>query len=63
MLILLQLLLGDQDTITPEERQLGKRVNFSIAYGAGARKVAAEVTTSAGDIGFTEKDGAKRLDT
>lgn len=29
-----------QDPLTAEERQLGKRVNFSIVYGAGARQLA-----------------------
>jgi len=35
-----------QDTVTAEERQLGKRLNFSLVYGAGARMLAAELGTT-----------------
>lgn len=55
-------MLVSQEPVSPEERQLGKRVNFSIAYGAGARKLAADVAIFAGDVGFTDKDGKMMLD-
>lgn len=35
-----------QDPLTAEERQLGKRINFSVMYGAGARQLAGELGTS-----------------
>jgi DNA polymerase-1 len=37
---------GSQEPLTAEERQLGKKVNFSIVYGAGARQLAAELGIS-----------------
>lgn len=37
---------GLQEPLTAEERQLGKKVNFSIVYGAGARQLAAELGIS-----------------
>ncbi len=44
-----------QDPVSAEERQLGKRVNFSIVYGAGTRQVAA-------DLGMTQKQAQQFLD-
>lgn len=44
-----------QDALTSEERQLGKRVNFSIVYGAGTRQLAA-------DLGMAPKEAQTFLD-
>lgn len=44
-----------QEPITAEERQLGKKVNFSIVYGAGARQLAAE-------LGITQKEAKQFMD-
>jgi DNA polymerase I-like protein with 3'-5' exonuclease and polymerase domains len=44
-----------QDPLTAEERQLGKRVNFSIVYGAGARQLAA-------GLGMTQKQAQAFMD-
>jgi hypothetical protein len=48
-----------QDPVDKEERQMGKRVNFSIVYGAGSSKIGK-------DAGLTSKEAQaflKRCDT
>ncbi|KDR57029.1 DNA polymerase I [Arthrospira platensis str. Paraca] len=40
-------LLFDRDGITPEERRLGKIINFGVIYGMGAQRFAREVGVSA----------------
>jgi DNA polymerase-1 len=35
-------LLLDKDTITPDERRLGKTINFGVVYGMGAQRFARE---------------------
>lgn len=44
-----------QDPLSAEERQLGKRVNFSIVYGAGARQLAT-------GLGMTQKQAHAFMD-
>lgn len=45
-------LLFDKETITPEERHLGKTINFGVIYGMGAQRFAREarVTVAEGQI-------------
>jgi DNA polymerase-1 len=39
-------LLLDKDTITPDERRLGKTINFGVVYGMGAQRFARETGVS-----------------
>jgi len=39
-------LLLDKDTVTPEERRLGKTINFGVIYGMGAQRLARETDLS-----------------
>jgi DNA polymerase-1 len=42
-------LLLDKDTVTPEERRLGKTINFGVIYGMGAQRFARETGVSQAD--------------
>lgn len=53
--LLMRLVNAKQDALTAEERQLGKRVNFSIVYGAGTRQLAS-------DLGMTQRQAQDFLD-
>lgn len=48
-------LLLVQVQLTAEDRQLGKRVNFSVLYGGGVRQLATE-------IGVSQKEAQRFLD-
>jgi DNA polymerase-1 len=39
-------LLLDKDTVTPDERRLGKTINFGVVYGMGAQRFARETGVS-----------------
>jgi len=40
-------LLFDKETVTPDERRLGKTINFGVIYGMGAQRFAREAGVSA----------------
>nr|WP_242036423.1 DNA polymerase I [Cyanobium sp. FACHB-13342] len=42
-------LLLEKDTVTPEERRLGKTINFGVIYGMGAQRFARETGVSQAD--------------
>lgn len=42
-------LLLDKDTVTPDERRLGKTINFGVIYGMGAQRFARETGVSQAD--------------
>ncbi|MGK7876100.1 MAG: DNA polymerase I [Xenococcaceae cyanobacterium] len=42
-------LLFDKEVVTPEERRLGKIINFGVIYGMGAQRFAREARVSAGE--------------
>ncbi|ACK67090.1 DNA polymerase I [Rippkaea orientalis PCC 8801] len=42
-------LLFDKETITPQERNLGKTINFGVIYGMGAQRFAREAGVSAAE--------------
>lgn len=48
-------LLFEKETVTPDERRLGKTINFSVIYGMGAEKFARSV-------GVTEEEGKKFIE-
>lgn len=44
-----------QEPLTSEERQAGKKINFAVLYGAGARQLAK-------DLGKSQKEAKQFLD-
>lgn len=48
-------LLFEKETVTPEERRLGKTINFGVIYGMGAQRFAREA-------GFTVAEGKKFIE-
>jgi len=42
-------LLFDKETVTPDERRLGKTINFGVIYGMGAQRFARETGVKAAD--------------
>ncbi|OCR02761.1 DNA polymerase I [Oscillatoriales cyanobacterium USR001] len=42
-------LLFEKETVTPDERRLGKTINFGVIYGMGAQKFARSVGVSVGE--------------
>ena len=49
-------LLFDKETVTPQERRLGKIINFGVIYGMGAHRFAREARVSASEgKAFIEK--------
>lgn len=51
-----RLLMDGKDEITPEERRIGKIINFGVIYGMGAHRLARETGVSYGEAkGFLDR--------